>query len=224
MGGLISAFFFSVVSMMFSAIRPCLRSSSLLRPWRECATQMDMAGRVEKNESGNDKLENRSKWRLLKGFNTFTSVKDVQAVLRKANIDAVLDPMLNKHYYLNGKWAIRFEDVADIRKLNATLNSHQKLETMTPIDANAFYASSFGITNRTVKVRDLRGNVRPSDLLYILEDFEVSQRDLNCVYKNAFTMQYLIHFKTAELAQRFVFEKNQTYVNDRIINVIYYDV
>jgi hypothetical protein len=168
------------------------------------------------------------RWRILSGFSTFSSRKDVERLLLESNSKyQVIDAMLSKHDYLAGKWAVLFDSAGDIQALEARLkkgSSPRKLEYMSDTYLQFQFASDKNITNKTVRLKDILSEIRLDDLLYFFEDYGVTSADISCTYSKHRSSHYYINFRNSELAQACVSEKNLAFLNDRPVHMFWYDV
>ena len=166
-------------------------------------------------------------WRVITGFTTFSSRRDVEKFLVEHGVNySAIDAMLTKHDYCCGKWAILFENKNDISHLESKLKgSHRhNIEQMNDLNSHATYASDKNINNRTVRIKDLPREVRMDDLMFILEDYKIAPQDIEFCASTNRSSHFYVRFPNPDTAQRFVLEKNLTYVRDRPVHMVWYDV
>ena len=167
-------------------------------------------------------------WRVVTGFTTFSARRDVEMFLVEHGVNfSDIDAMLTKHDYCCGKWAVLFQSMQDIQHLESKLRgstSKYLIESMTEANASAVYASDRKITNRTVKIKLLVRGIRMEDLMFMLEEYGVLPKDIEISGITPKISHYFIHFPNSDAAQRFVLEKNMTYVRDRPVHMVWYDV
>ena len=166
-------------------------------------------------------------WRVVTGFTTFSSRRDVEKFLVEHGVGfSAIDAMLTKHDYCCGKWAVLFENSEDICHLESKLKSPSRhsIEPINGVNSHAVYASDKNINNRTVRMKDLPKEMRMDDLMFILEDYKIQPKDIEFCAALSRSSHYYVRFPSSDLAQRFVLEKNMTFVKDRPVHMVWYDV
>lgn len=170
-------------------------------------------------------------WRVLKGFSMFSSRRDVEKLLHDSGVSAkTLDAQLNQQGYLSGNWAVQFSKKEDVTSLQTSLETKRKESSGSPsislialLGNRSEYASAKGITNRTLHIKDIPSDVTIEQLVYFFEDFGVRKSDIDMkILQSKF--HYLVTFKSPELAQRCLLERNTSYIGNRQVHMIWYDI
>ena len=135
----------------------------------------------------------------------------------------LIDPILGNNMFPTGKWAVLMPDSQSCERFRIQLKENRNFRIYlnvlrdNQID-NLRTASKYGITNRSVLLRNVHKDIRADELRYFLREYALS------VDNNAIEMlpissrltkstlppkfiHYMVRFETASEAERMVQEK-----------------
>ena len=212
----------SIATRLFRSV---MAPSSSLRYLSNAANTVASSSSIQAANNGGTRQQSSStmteKWCSINGFSKFSSRKDLELCLMDVR-PTLIDPILGNNMFPTGKWAVLMPDSDSCERLKAQLKGRNfriylNILRDNQID-NLRTASKYGITNRSVLLRNVHKDVRADELRYFLRDYAIS------VDNNAIEMlpissrltkstlppkfvHYMVRFETASEAERMVQEK-----------------
>ena len=172
----------------------------------------------------------KSEWFSITGFSKWASRKDLDLAL--GDLESLkVDPILDSHLFATGKWAVLFPAInrtviqhalaANNPKVIATSLSGEEMN-------NSRLASRNGITNRTVRFRNVPSEIGVEELRYFLQDYNLED-SVNAIVplmserNSKGQNHYLVNFSSADEAERVVLEKCFTMLEGIPIQMFWYN-
>jgi hypothetical protein len=171
----------------------------------------------------------RTEWFTIGGFSRFASRRDLEICLGAVK-PLKIDPILDSSCYATGKWAVLIPNMNNIQLRNTMAIKNNKV-TCAVLGKDEFnllkLASKNGITDCTVRFKNVQCDVDVDELRYFLQDFELdSGSDAVTPFlfdKKVSTNQYLVNFASPEEAERAVLEKCFTAMDGIPIQMHWYN-
>lgn len=171
-----------------------------------------------------------AEWYSIGGFSRFASRKDLDMVLGDLQ-PLKVDPILDVQLYACGKWAVLLQ-VPTPHILRGLLAKNNPRATCTMLNKEDFVklriASSCGITNCSVRFRNVPSEVGIEELRYFLQDFKLEQgpNDILPFHQErsgkAFN-HFIVKFANPEEAERVVLEKCYTMIEGTPVQMFWYN-
>lgn len=171
----------------------------------------------------------KAEWFAVGGFSRFASRKDLDMALGNLNpirVDAILDI----HLYASGNWAVLLpsDSKHETRKIIHANNPRTTCVQLSQVDFNSLrLASKSGLSNRSVRFRNVPAEIGIEELRYFLQDYNLSDgpNDI-CPFNNErgskIFNHYIVNFATAEEAERVVLEKCFTVLAGTPVQMFWY--
>jgi hypothetical protein len=180
--------------------------------------------------------DNSSKWYSVNGFSKFASRKDLELCLGDVQPISV-DPILDPNLYPTGRWAILLpNDIVNVVKSQIYERMGKRVYCLGPFrnsqKEQLRTASRYGITNRTVRFRNVHRSIGPDELRFFLRDYGVASGNeaiqkiptfWSTAQKTPQFSHYLVHFQNSEEAERLVIEKCFANLEGQPIQMLWYN-
>jgi hypothetical protein len=177
-----------------------------------------------------DKTQVKSEWFSISGFSKWASRKDLDLAL--GDLESLkVDPILDSQLFSSGKWAVLFPGISrsEVQKIVSSNNPKVIAVPLTGEELNnCRLASRNGITNCTVRFRNVPTDIGVEELRYFLQDYNLEE-SVNAVVplmseKNAKGQNhYLVNFSSPDEAERVVLEKCFTMLEGVPIQMFWYN-
>lgn len=212
-----------------------LRSSTLwtTRSSQRICRKLSVAVATEAAATGGNQPENKNviaEWYSIGGFSRFASRKDLDMALGDLQ-PLKVDPILDMHLYATGKWAVLLQ-IPNPYILRGLLTTNSPRATCTMLNKEDFlklkFASSIGITNCSVRFRNIPCEVGIEELRYFLQEFKLDEgSDAIMPFHQdksgkAFN-HFIVKFVSPEEAERVVIEKCFTMIEGTPVQMFWYN-
>ena len=171
----------------------------------------------------------KTEWYGIGGFTRFASRRDLEMCLGDIKPLRV-DPILDVNMCSSGKWAVLLP-ITNFNTVKTIIFGKNPKATCAPLtkdDFNALrLASKFGITDRTVRFKNVPSEVGIDELRFFLQDYSLVDGPLAITpvqfeRRQPFN-QFLINFTTSEDAERVVLEKCFTLLEGAPVQMLWYN-
>lgn len=166
-------------------------------------------------------------WVALSGFSRLATRRDLMNFIDNViEVDGV-DPILNNHAYPCGKWVLRVrnEDSITVLKKKVDQRSSLSLSKLT-YTKHLSRASRLGISNCTVRLRNVPHEIGQEELIYFFQDFGLRPNPFQVKNLNGETLNdtSFIHFISEQEAMRAMYLKNFHVLQGKSLNMIHYNM
>lgn len=172
----------------------------------------------------------KSEWFSVTGLSKWASRRDLDLAL--GDMEALkVDPILDTNLFASGRWAVQFPMISRI-ELQQTLAANNPKIVVFPLSAEdvktSRLASRNGITNRTVRFRNVPSDIGVEELRYFLQDYNLED-SVNAIVpllserNNKGQNHFLVNFSSADEAERLVLEKCFTMLEGVPIQMFWYN-
>lgn len=171
-----------------------------------------------------------AEWYSIGGFSRFASRKDLEMVLGDLQ-PLKVDPILDSQLYASGRWAVLLQ-VPNPHVLRGLLAKNNPKATCSMLNKEDFVklrmASSCGITNCSVRFRNIPCEVGIEELRYFLQEFKLEEgpNDILPFHQEksakAFN-HFIVKFANPDEAERVVLEKCFTMIEGTPVQMFWYN-
>jgi hypothetical protein len=171
-----------------------------------------------------------AEWYTIGGFSRFASRKDLDMALGDLQ-PLKVDPILDVQLYASGRWAVLLS-VPNLHILRGLLAKTNPKATCTVLHKDEFaklkMASACGITNCSVRFRNVPSEVGVEELRYFLQEFKLEEgpNDIMPFHQErsgkAFN-HFIVKFANPEEAERVVLEKCYTMIEGTPVQMFWYN-
>ena len=191
--------------------------------------RMALSSIGEASVSASDLKPLKTEWYGVGGFTRFASRRDLEMCLGDIKPLRV-DPILDVNMCSSGKWAVLLPitNCSIVKNIIAGKNPKATCAPLKKDDFNGLrLASKFGISDCTVRFRNVPSEVGIDELRFFLQDYTLIDGPLAITpvqfeRRQPFN-QYLINFTTSEDAERVVLEKCFTLLEGAPVQMLWYN-
>lgn len=174
-------------------------------------------------------VESGAFWCTVNGFSRFASRNDLWLSIGDINLTRI-DPILDYNLFPTGRWAIELSRNDDLKLLKENLKGRAASITAFQLYENEIkqvnVASKFGISQRTVRLRNVPLDIGSDALKFAFKDFRILEWKNNTIKgfgSRRISTDIFLEFETPEEAERAVQEKLLSEVRDIKLQMIWYN-
>jgi len=178
-----------------------------------------------------ERMQTNLRWISIEGFSQLSCREDLNLFLGNIKCDFI-DPWLDEKLFPSGRWLLGLSSKKDMElifeKIDRNNLKYKAKKVVKPVNSTGYHASRFGISQNTVRLRNVATGIGAEELLYHFHDFELKINSFGIKNSHSINLwppdSVFVHFKSSREAARAVLQNNYSVVAGKSIQMIHYNL